>query len=78
MSKNAVEANNPDRWIMSTSCDSRAVASDVDEHGSEPVWWWEMRPRGRTSATRRDWTVRSISLDSVSRRTMTLKLRGVV
>ena len=77
MSRKRKEDLRPKRWKTRTSWEREAVALKVDKPAREPVWLGWMRPRDLAKRARREATILSRTLDTVSRRTMTLKEAGL-
>ena len=77
ISRKSEEVLRPRRWKRRTSWEREAVTSKVDRPASEPVWLGWIMPSDLARRARREATILSRILETVSRRTMTLKEAGL-
>ena len=77
VSRKREEDLRPVRWKTRTSWEREAVASKVDRPESDLVWLGWIRPRDLARRARREATIFSSILDTVSGRAMALKEAGL-
>ena len=77
MSRKREEVLRPRHWKRRSSWEREAVASKVDKPAREPVWLGWIMPSDLAKRARREATILSRILETVSRKTMTLKEAGL-